>query len=522
MRKTLAIILAAALLTSLSSCGSKNDSSDEKSSASQSASDNSSASSSQSDPSDSNSSSGSESDLPDSSSSKSSSAKKKGNATPTKLKSKMSDYEKAYVKKRSFSLLDSDLPEPDIKIGKVIVTKETKIERYKEWAKKGYYTEEEAKKEIANAKDESYDCAMINGVPYSFIIPPKGYDGGKLVVGETTFNNKEEIYSEIEEYCKTNDYSTVMTENMLKQTKAVVESVINNTYTEMPDRYENVNSSHASTEPFDDQKRMWDYDRNELSAIKDKIEEYTVFDEQLGIEFLVHVTLPPNYDKNKTYPVFFMTDGIWRLKDHPALYKAMENGEADDTILVSLAYEYNINGASDQFRNSLLIANRDKLLDFITDDLMPYLCDTYNIDCADSTLLGHSMGGVFSHHALFNSDKYENQPFGKYIVGSPATFNLYNAVGEDYDAKGGETDYGYFDRHKTLDKRVWLCGGTLEDPDFQSYYNGHDSILTSLKKMNERLEAHNAEVTYKLYESHHSQYVSKMLLEYLKEEYPKN
>ena len=182
MRKTLAIILAAALLTSLSSCGSKNDSSDEKSSASQSASDNSSASSSQSDPSDSNSSSGSESDLPDSSSSKSSSAKKKGNATPTKLKSKMSDYEKAYVKKRSFSLLDSDLPEPDIKIGKVIVTKETKIERYKEWAKKGYYTEEEAKKEIANAKDESYDCAMINGVPYSFIIPPQSHFGTPVLL----------------------------------------------------------------------------------------------------------------------------------------------------------------------------------------------------------------------------------------------------------------------------------------------------------------------------------------------------
>ena len=41
--------------------------------------------------------------------------------------------------------------------------------------------------------------------------------------------------------------------------------------------------------------------------------------------------------------------------------------------------------------------------------------------------------------------------------------------------------------------------------------------------MNERLEKHKANVTYKLYEDkHHSDYVSEMLLEYLKTEYPKN
>ena len=69
---------------------------------------------------------------------------------------------------------------------------------------------------------------------------------------------------------------------------------------------------------------------------------------------------------------------------------------------------------------------------------------------------------------------------------------------------------------------MWLCGGSQEDPDFENQYRGHDSILTALKKMNERLEAHKADLTYKLYESHHSQYVPEMLLEYLKKEYPKN
>ena len=42
-------------------------------------------------------------------------------------------------------------------------------------------------------------------------------------------------------------------------------------------------------------------------------DEINIYDEELDVEFLVHVTLPPNYDDNKTYPVFFLTDGVGRL-----------------------------------------------------------------------------------------------------------------------------------------------------------------------------------------------------------------
>ncbi|MBQ3937191.1 MAG: hypothetical protein II722_09050, partial [Ruminococcus sp.] len=206
-KKIMSVILAASLMMSLSSCGSGSSIGDEKSSASQSMSD-------------------------------SSSSKSKENVKPTKLTNKMSDYEKAYVKKRSFSLLDKDLPEPDIKIGKVKITKEYKIKQYNDWVKKGYMTEEEAKKEIADAKDEEYNGAMINGITYSYPVPPKGYDGGKFELGGQTFKNKEEIYSAIEEMCKSNNYDNKTTQTLLKQTKAVIDAVISGKYTEMPDRYE--------------------------------------------------------------------------------------------------------------------------------------------------------------------------------------------------------------------------------------------------------------------------------------------
>ena len=437
-----------------------------------------------------------------------------------KCTNRMSEYERAYAKKREFTLLDEKLPEPEVKLGNLTTTKEVQIETYKLHAERGLYSDEELQELIAEAKDTTRETAMINGIEYDFYIPPKDYDGGEFKIDESTFKSPEDFIKMVrEDFCKQNGYDEDMTNKLTRQISTVFDSVINHTYTETPDRYEQPRIMFIQPDPFDDFRSSWEFDKSQLEAIKDHIEEYTVYDDELQLEFIVHVTLPPNYDKNNTYPVLFMTDGVWRLNDHAALYKAMENGEAADTILVSLANSYSIDGTRDIFRDQLLIRNRERLLNFITDNLMPYLGENYNINYAESALLGHSMGGVFSHYALFNSDKYENQPFGKYIIGSPALFDLYDAA-EDRGAADAEKDYGYFDRHDSLEKKVFLCGGSQEDPDYASAYDGHDSTLTGLKKMNDRIAAHKSDLTYKLYESHHYQYVPEMLLEYLKTEYP--
>lgn len=442
-------------------------------------------------------------------------------SAPISLTNKMTDYERLCVTKRHFTLLDEELPEPDVKIGNVTVTKEATINLYKWLWETGSITEEEYQESIANVEEYSYQEAMLNGSYYTYYIPPKGYDGGRITLGDDiTYENKEAYYDRfISDYFPDYDLSESQADSLVKQTKAVFEAVINGTYTELPDKNKDYMVPFSYSDPYADYRSSWEFDSEALSEIKDHIDEYLVYDEQLGLEFLVHCTLPPNYDSAKTYPVFFLTDGVWRLNDHAALYKAMENKEASEAILVSLSYNYNINGTEDMFRDKLFIRYREGLLNFITDDLMPYLGEQYSIDYSDSTLFGHSMGGVFSHYALFNSDKYENQPFFRYIIGSPAMFNLYGAH-DDYDAASAESEYGYFDRHGSLDKKVFLCGGSLEDPDYSEAYSGHDSLLTGLKKMKERISSHDADLTYKLYKSHHYQYVPSMLLEFFKSEYP--
>ena len=442
---------------------------------------------------------------------------------PITMINHMTDYERACVIKRPFSLLDEQLPEPEVMIGNINVSKETTIALYDEWLKTGRMTEEEYKEATAEASDYSYRSALINGVPYNLFIPPDGYDGGKLVLDEeTSFDNKEAfIDSIVMDYCKNNRYDQTKTDSIIRQTNTVFDAVINDTYTKLSDTYEKYDLPfyNAANDPYADFRSSWEFNSDALAEIKDFTEEYLVYDEQLGLDFLVHVTLPPEYDKSKSYPVLFMTDGVWRLNDHAALYKAMKQKEAANVILVSLAYSYNIKGTEDQLRDRLFIHEREKLLSFITDDLMPFLGENYSIDYADSTLFGHSMAGVFSHYACFKSDSYENQPFFRYIIGSPAMFNLYG-IDTDYDAAAAESEYGYFDRHDSLDKKLLLCGGSQEDSDYSDAYHGHDSLLTGLNKIKDRLSVQKTDFTYKLYESHHYQYVSSMLLEFLKTEYP--
>ena len=141
---------------------------------------------------------------------------------------------------------------------------------------------------------------------------------------------------------------------------------------------------------------------------------------------------------------------------------------------------------------------------------MPLLTEMYSIDCEASTFFGHSNGGYFSHYMLFHSDMYENQPFGRYIIGSPSLWSR----DEIYDTV--INDYGYWERNETLDKEAFITVGALEDPDYQDFYGSCDSTIVGAERLMERIREHGGSVVYKPYEdSHHYQYIPDMLIEYI-------
>ncbi len=471
--------------------------------------------------------------------------------TPAKLTNTMTKAEHACTKKQALTLLDDpQMPstDPDAEHHEIsFVFQEVDTAEWRAYLEENRdeISDEEYSsviKKIEKAEETGlpyrYPCiTLVDGFHVTRSIPDADEfdDGGAFTFNRTRMDENGELQTQKMSFDSFEDYLEYIRKDDKESGCSDEEAELEALHVQLA--FDALKSGHYETladdenivydesryiySLFQNYRSEWEYDRDAVEAIKDSIDEISFYDEEMNKFFTVHVTLPPDYDKDKTYPVFFLTDGIWRFGNCPELRKCMENGEAAPVILVSLWYSYSTPLDNEIGRYYDMSVDREPMLNFITDNLMPYLCENYNIDCADSTLYGHSDTGVFTHYALFNSDQYENQPFGHYIIGSPAFWGLYNYNDrENLSSDDLANDYGYFDRNETLNKTVFLCAGSQEDPDYADNYHGHDTTLEGTAKLKERLESHGADVTYKLYDSHHYQYIPEMLIEYLKETYP--
>ncbi len=152
-----------------------------------------------------------------------------------------------------------------------------------------------------------------------------------------------------------------------------------------------------------------------------------------GDSFIVHLSMPPDYDPSQKYPMVVMTDGVWRLSDHPELRPMMVDGEIEPVILVSVGYPNDYDYR--MIRERDLIDDPESYLHFIADNLVPYLCETFPVDSEDMTFTGHSYGGYWAFYALYNSDTIGKNLFANYYIGSPSFQASTNSLQiADYEA----------------------------------------------------------------------------------------
>lgn len=185
------------------------------------------------------------------------------------------------------------------------------------------------------------------------------------------------------------------------------------------------------------------------------IEELSIYDEEIEDTFKVHISLPPDYDEAKSYPLMLMTDGIWRLSDHPELRQLMIKGEIEDLILVSVGYPNDYDVFTIRERD--LVTQPDLYLQFLVENLIPYLCNQYTVDTNRMTLTGHSYGGYWGLYALFHSDTIGKHKFANYYIGSPSL---------QCSTKGNNIaffDEQYYSRSKKLNSNVYMTIGSLEE-----------------------------------------------------------
>lgn len=246
----------------------------------------------------------------------------------SQLENKMTELERSRVEKHGLTLLN----EPEtVEVSDLILAQgnhTVSVEYYQPMDEDSLTTE----LVLVDGKLEMYSIpgADYNGGEYSFMYSGIN-DEGEYVEQELTFATFEEYLDWVrEDSMKNYGYSEGKAELSAQRVRIAYEAIKSGNYEILPKGtidFSNQSLYDTGEDEYADYRNTWEYDRDAVEKIKDSIDEINIYDEELDVEFLVHVTLPPDYDKDKTYPVFFLTDGVWRFGNHSELRKVMEEGE---------------------------------------------------------------------------------------------------------------------------------------------------------------------------------------------------
>lgn len=137
--------------------------------------------------------------------------------------------------------------------------------------------------------------------------------------------------------------------------------------------------------------------------------KYHFFSKILGKEMAVNILLPPNYSKDKKYPVLYALHGYFENEDwmtgdeigfNILLSNLYESGEAKEMIVVS---PYVFCSRESEKCTEMTLSNSlcyDNFINVLKDDLMPFIENNFSVksDRENTAITGISMGG---REALF-------------------------------------------------------------------------------------------------------------------------
>jgi predicted alpha/beta superfamily hydrolase len=178
-------------------------------------------------------------------------------------------------------------------------------------------------------------------------------------------------------------------------------------------------------------------------------------------DYELYINLPGNYsDSTQKYPVIYLLDAQWDFPLVSAIYgEQFYDGFIPGVIIVGITWggenpNYDTLRARDftpvHLRPSDNFGNAPKFLEFIKKELIPFIESKYRVT-NDRTLMGSSLGGLFTLYTLFN----ETNLFDKYIPTSPAI------------TWGDDVIYNYEKSYKaknsTLPVKLYTAIGKYED-----------------------------------------------------------
>jgi hypothetical protein len=180
-----------------------------------------------------------------------------------------------------------------------------------------------------------------------------------------------------------------------------------------------------------------------------------------GQEYQLHIQLPGGYaNSNKIYPVVYLMDSQWDFPLLAALYgEQYYDGFIPQMIIVGVTWG-GTNPNPDSLRardytptnvkGTPQSGGADKFLSFMKEELFPFIEKNYRADKNDRTLVGCSLGGLFTMYALFT----HSEMFQRYVAASPA-FMWDNNVLYQYEKK-------YAANKSNPAAKLFMCVGGVE------------------------------------------------------------
>lgn len=146
-----------------------------------------------------------------------------------------------------------------------------------------------------------------------------------------------------------------------------------------------------------------------------------------GQEYELHILLPGGYkNSNKKYPVVYLMDSQWDFPLVKSLYgEHYFDGFIPELMVVGVTWG-GVNPNPDSLRARDYTPTRenrlpqsggaDNFLSFMKNELFPFIETNYRADASNRTLMGCSLGGLFTLYTLFTQPEL----FSGYAAASPA------------------------------------------------------------------------------------------------------
>jgi predicted alpha/beta superfamily hydrolase len=151
-----------------------------------------------------------------------------------------------------------------------------------------------------------------------------------------------------------------------------------------------------------------------------------IYSKIVGQDYELYINLPANYNNTtKSYPVIYLLDAQWDFALLNAIYgQQYFDGFIPEIVTVGITWGGKNPNADNlrardftptSIKGPIPTGNAANFLKFIKEELIPFIEKNYRVT-NDRTIMGSSLGGLFTLYALFN----ETDLFNKYVLTSPA------------------------------------------------------------------------------------------------------